>query len=158
MAETKVLFVCLGNICRSPLAEALFIKHARQQGHHLQFLADSAGTSDYHTGEGPDKRTIRNAGIHGLELNHRARQFTGQDFVRFDHIIAMDRSNYNHIAGMAANQVDLLKIRMMREFDPQNPGHDVPDPWFGGEQGFEEVFHILDRSTEILMQWLLKKS
>lgn len=158
MAEMKVLFVCLGNICRSPLAEELFRNHVRNQGHHSLFLADSAGTSDYHTGESPDRRTIRNAGKHGLELNHRARQFTGQDFVRFDHIIAMDRNNYTHITEMAKNQSDLLKVRMMRDFDPEFPGHDVPDPWAEGEQAFEEVFHILDRSTGILMNWLLKKS
>ncbi|MCC7297898.1 MAG: low molecular weight phosphotyrosine protein phosphatase [Bacteroidia bacterium] len=154
MTTTKVLFVCLGNICRSPLAEALFIKKSKKFKH--TFEVDSAGTSDFHVGELPDPRTIQNALEHNLTLKHRARQFKKEDFIRFDHIITMDKSNLENVLKLAQNQEDKDKVKLLRDFDQSHPGADVPDPWFGGDEGFEEVYQIIDHCTQQLFEVLKK--
>lgn len=142
----KVLFVCLGNICRSPLGEAIF--NSKVKG--LNMEADSAGTAAYHVGEKPDYRSIEVARQHGVPINHRARKFISQDFDQFDFILAMDRNNYNDMKELARGTTDHLFL--LREFDPESDGKlDVPDPYYGGYDGFEKVFQMISRSVDKLI-------
>ena len=155
MTPRRVLFVCLGNICRSPMAEALFRHHARQANRLSEFEIDSAGTANWEVGAPPDPRMRRTAARHGVPLDRRARQFRVADFDRFEVILAMDRENRSHLTWMARNEQDRGKVRLMREFDPQAvDSPDVPDPYDGGERAFEEVFQMLDRSTRGLFDTL----
>jgi protein-tyrosine phosphatase len=155
--KTKILFVCLGNICRSPLAEAIFLSRLRDMQLTFHFEADSAGTSNYHIGSKADPRTIKNARQNGIEIHHRARQFVCQDFVRFDYILAMDQSNVENIYTLSKTEDDKKKVSLLRKYDPIHPGADVPDPWFGGDEGFEEVFQIIERSVGSFLDSLRKK-
>ena len=142
----KVLFVCLGNICRSPLAEGV-MKHAlEREGLDHQVHVDSAGTSNYHIGDSPDPRTMQNARENNIILTSRARQFLVEDFEKFDYILAMDRSNYENIVRLDPQGFHRDKVILFREFDPRDKGADVPDPYFGGQDGFARVFEIVDRS------------
>lgn len=151
-SKHRVLFVCLGNICRSPLARALFAEHVSAAGLSDRLLVDSAGTSGLHAGENADPRTLRNARQNGLDFAHKARQFTVRDFDAFDHIIVMDRSNKSNVEALASHPAHFEKVRLMREWDIHAPGEDVPDPWYGGESGFQEVYDILHRSTLELLR------
>lgn len=155
----KVLFVCLGNICRSPLAEALFREKIKERNLTGQIVCDSCGTSDYHIGEQPDKRTLKNAAANGLHINHKARQFGENDFHDFDIIVAMDGSNLGNIKSLEGNRVGYHLFRM-RDFesDPKHKGLNVPDPYFGGEGGFQEVYEILDRCTANLLSYILSEN
>lgn len=148
MLKVKVLFVCLGNICRSPLAEAIFVHKVHRKNLEGYFEVDSCGTSNYHIGDTPDPRTIALARKRGVKMDHCARQFTTEDLEDFDYIVAMDRSNYQNILRLSRDAKHAAKVFLMREFDPQGKGEEVPDPYFGGERNFQEVFEILDRSTE----------
>lgn len=147
MQKTKVLFVCLGNICRSPLAEAIFKHKLKERGLEGQVEADSCGTSNYHLGDSPDPRTIANAKKNGVLIEHCGRQLSVDDLEDFDYILAMDNSNFTNIHRILENENHKPKIQMMRDYDPQGKG-DVPDPYYGGEKGFQEVFEILDRTME----------
>lgn len=148
----KVLFVCLGNICRSPLAEAVFNHYVQQQG--LDFISDSCGTANYHVGDAPDPRTIRVAHQHGVSIQHSGRQLALRDFDEFDLILAMDSDNYRTILALAGSATH-PKVKLMREFDPTGNGN-VPDPYYGGPQDFQEVFDILSRSMGNLLHHLQK--
>ena len=151
----KVLFVCLGNICRSPLAEAIF---SHKVGDAAQISVDSCGTSDFHIGEQPDPRTIETANFYNIPISHRARQFMPQDLRQFDYVIAMDRQNAANITKMAKdNKVDPEKIYFMRNFDEQQDDINVPDPYFGGMEGFHQVYEILDRSCDKLLKHIIQK-
>jgi protein-tyrosine phosphatase len=143
----KVLMVCLGNICRSPLAEGVLRMKAEQAGIELQI--DSAGTSNYHIGQCPDKRTIQNALKHNVDVsNLRARQFTTADYDKFDHIFVMDSSNYGDVILLARNEEDKRKVELILEKVYPGSKMSVPDPYFGGEQGFEHVFILLDKACD----------
>ena len=147
---TSVLFVCLGNICRSPLAEGVFRELVTQAGAAERFLVDSAGTGAYHAGEAPDPRSVAVADRHGVRLSGLARQVTPRDLEEFDWVVAMDKSNrmsLDQLRGAASS----ARIVLMRDFDPESPGGDVPDPYYGGADGFTEVFEILDRSCRGLL-------
>ena len=148
MARKKVLFVCLGNICRSPLAEAIF-KHkvaSRNLGH--LFDIDSCGTSNYHIGDIPDPRTFAIASKHGIKIDHVVRQFTTEDLETCDYILAMDENNFKNILRLSANDTHKGKVFLMREFDSQGKEKEVPDPYWGNEREFQDVFDILDRSID----------
>lgn len=141
--------VCLGNICRSPLAEGILRIKAERL--NLPLEIDSAGTSNYHTGEHPDKRTIQNALKHNVDVSGlRARQFTVHDFDAFDHIFVMDSSNYNDVTALARNEQDRQKVEMILNRVYPDSNMSVPDPYFGGEQGFENVFILLDKACDVI--------
>ncbi|MEP2026183.1 MAG: low molecular weight protein-tyrosine-phosphatase [Reichenbachiella sp.] len=143
----NVLFVCLGNICRSPLGEAVF----NHKADPLSMRADSAGTAAYHVGENPDHRSISVANKYHVPIHHKARKFVAEDFERFDYIIAMDRNNYDDMKALAQGGIDHLFL--LREFDPEADGDmDVPDPYYGGSDGFEHVFHMVSRSIDELIK------
>lgn len=151
----KVVFVCLGNICRSPMAEGIFIHLVREAGLQDQFHIDSAGTSGYHAGERADRRMRETASGHGIDLPSRSRMFLEQDLHEFDYVVAMDRSNHRNIRQLQVpGQEYPAQLLMMREFDPEPDSHDVPDPYYGGRDGFEEVYRILDRSNRKFLQHL----
>ena len=141
--------VCLGNICRSPLAEGILRSKTEKLG--LTVFVDSAGTSNYHIGEHPDKRAIANAKKHGIDISKlKARQFKPEDFDKFDLIFAMDESNYSNVISHARNEDDIKKVELiLNRIIPKN-NSSVPDPYFGGEEGFEHVFQLLDKACEYI--------
>lgn len=152
----KILFVCLGNICRSPLAEAIFNDKIRQKELENDFQSDSCGTGNYHVGDWPDDRTVKCANKNGVPINHFGRQLNRTDLDKFDLILAMDGSNLLNILKLA-DETTRKKIKLMRSYDPLGHG-DVPDPYYGTERDFDEVFEILDRSIDGLLKQLLAKT
>ena len=149
----KILMVCLGNICRSPLAEGILRDKTQKQ--NIDIFIDSAGTSNYHVGEHPDKRTITNALQHGVDLsNLKGRQFTVSDFDKFDHIFVMDSSNYSDVVSLARNENDKKKVELILNRVYPNSNMSVPDPYFGGEQGFENVYILLDKACDVIVDSL----
>jgi protein-tyrosine phosphatase len=154
----KVLFVCLGNICRSPVAEAIFKKRTIDAGLHHLFYADSAGTSDYHIGEPPDFRSATNAKQNGVLVEHHARQFTEEDFHEFHYILAMDQENLHHIQNMAhLGGIQHEGIFLFRSFQENREHLGVPDPYFGGPYGFQKVFDILDNCNSNFIEYLKER-
>lgn len=141
-----MLFVCLGNICRSPMAEGLLLAKIGAEGINDRFEVDSAGTADYHVGALPDERMRNTARENGIELISRARQIKIDDLYYYDHILAMDGSNQRNIYALTNDEFP-AKIELMRTYDPENPGSDVPDPYYGGRKGFNQVFNIIDKSV-----------
>ena len=147
----KILMVCLGNICRSPLADALLRKKVAEIG--LDIEIDSAGTSDYHIGGEPDKRTQENALNHGLDMSFlRARQFTKKDFDTFDLIYVMDKSNESNVLSLTTNSNHKDKVKLILDLLDDTKYNEVPDPYYGGEQGFETVYTILDQATNKILE------
>jgi protein-tyrosine phosphatase len=145
----KVLFVCLGNICRSPLAEVIFNHKIQKMGLENQFKSDSAGTSDFHIGELPDDRSIKCAKKNGLLMTHRARQVNRTDFRDFHYIIAMDENNLRILNNLKDRyKFSEKEIFLMRDFGSSEQGQAVPDPYYGGEEGFDEIFQILDQAID----------
>lgn len=154
-SQTKILFVCLGNIVRSPLAENIFRQLAEQAEQGSRFRVDSAGTSSWHIGEPPDSRMRRVAAQHGLHYQGSARQVTRQDLANFDVIIAMDRDNRAVLFSLANGASQQEKIHLLREFDPHGQlNSEVPDPYYGGVDGFEETYRIVERSCQGLLEAL----
>ena len=151
----KVLFVCLGNICRSPLAEAIFSQKIENQSLKGKISTDSAGTAGYHIGENPDPRTVQIAEKYGIPVNHRGQQFTKNHAETFDYLIAMDHSNFKNMAIEIGGEPE--KLLLMRDFDPKGKGEGVPDPYYGGIDGFENMYQILDRSLDEFLKFLKEK-
>lgn len=152
--HTSVLFVCLGNICRSPLAEGIFGHLVSEAGMAERFEVDSAGTGAWHVGERPDARASMVANQHGVELDSRARQLTEDDLQRFDYVIAMDRENLRNIERMADATSSEAEVHLLREFDRTAQGEEVPDPYYGGASGFETVYEMVHRSCQVLLERL----
>jgi protein-tyrosine phosphatase len=147
----KVLFVCLGNICRSPLAEAIFKHKVQDRGLSKYLHADSCGTSNYHIGDPPDFRTLSNARKNGISIIHLGRQLKANDLDEFDMLLAMDKSNLYNIKRHDKNGLYQAKIDLMRTYDDLGKKEDVPDPYYGGEDDFQMVFEILERSSGNLL-------
>ena len=154
MSKTKVLFVCLGNICRSPLAEALFKHKVTQAGLDELFLIDSCGTANYHVGIPPDARTIANAKQNGIDINHLGRQFSVDDFETFDHILVMDKQNLKNVLRLTSIEQHQQKVKLLRSFDTSDDESEVPDPYYGTEKDFQHVFEVLDKATAALLHQL----
>lgn len=154
--RASILFVCLGNICRSPLAEGIFRRLAAARGLDEEFHVDSAGTGDYHVGEPPDSRAADVARAHGVTLTGRARALEKEDFERFDHILAMDRTNLRRIQEMqSAYGNTTATVALLRDFDPEaGDDPDIPDPYYGGAGGFERVFKMIERTCRQLLDHL----
>ena len=148
----RVLFVCLGNICRSPLAEGVFRDLVARAGLAERIRIDSAGLGDWHVGELPDPRTRAVAQRRGLELVSRARQVARDDLDRFDYVIAMDEENLRGLRRLRADAPPSTQVRRLREFDPEADHLDVPDPYYGGEDGFERVHDMVERACAGLLQ------
>jgi len=147
----KVLMVCLGNICRSPLAEGILQSKINSD----TIFVDSAGTGAYHVGNLPDERSIEVARKYGINItNQRARKFTLKDFDNFDFIYPMDESNYRNIIALARNTADKAKVKMILNEVYPNENASVPDPYYGGKQGFENVYKMLDEACEIIAEKL----
>ena len=148
----RICFVCLGNICRSPTAEGVMTKLVRDAGLADRVTIDSAGTGDWHVGELADPRTRAAAKRRGLELTHRARQFTRADLDRFDLVVAMDTENLRQLELVAAKRTT-PEIRLLCSFDPASEaGACVPDPYAGGPDGFEHVLDLCERACAGLLE------
>ncbi|MGK0414681.1 MAG: protein-tyrosine phosphatase [Polaribacter sp.] len=147
MVMKKVLMVCLGNICRSPLAEGIL----RSKIKNNNVIIDSAGTAAYHVGNLPDIRSIEVADKYNIDItNQKARKFTIRDFDAFDFIYAMDESNYKNILTLARNKADEKKVKMILNETHPNKNISVPDPYYGGQDGFENVYRMLDEACELI--------
>ncbi len=145
----RILMVCLGNICRSPLAEGILKSKVYAQG--LDWYVDSAGTGSWHIGELPDKRSIQVAKENGIDItDQRARQFSVRDFDRFDMILAMDTSNYNNIRRLARHEGDREKVDLLLNFAYPDQNRAVPDPYYDG--GFEKVFEMVNQACDKLIE------
>jgi protein-tyrosine phosphatase len=154
----KILMVCLGNICRSPLAEGILRKKLNEAGlKHIE--VDSAGTSGHHSGENPDPRSIRNAKKNGVDIaDIVSRKFRADDFHRFDRIYVMDHSNYNNVLSLARNKEDQEKVELFLNVLHPGKNKAVPDPWYGGDEGFQEVFELVDKACDALVELLKKET
>ncbi len=147
--------VCLGNICRSPLAEAILREKA--EANSLDIEIDSCGTGDYHIGEAPDERSQANALKNGVDISYlRARQFKAADFENFDRIYVMDQSNYDNVAKVSSHSEQMKKVELI--LNTLNPGSNepVPDPYFGGDAGFQRVFELLDAACDKIVEDLAR--
>jgi len=153
----RVLFVCTGNICRSPLAEAVFKGLVKESGLDRRYEADSAGTHGYHEGDPADPRTIKVGAKHGLVVDSIARELRNADFTRFDLLVAMDRG---HLREMRARCPEALhdKLLLLPDYDPDGVLKDVPDPYYGALSGFEDIYRILDRCGRGLLDALESES
>ncbi len=157
----NVLFVCLGNICRSPVAEGVFRMLVKEQGLTDQLQCDSAGTASYHIGDLPDRRTRENALEHGLTLTHRARRMTGEDLAQFDYFVAMDEANFDAIEKLSRRSVGVVNedsVFLLREFDPAvSDQPSVPDPYYEDAAAFEAVYQIVFRCCQQLLMYLAQQ-
>ena len=144
----RVAFVCLGNICRSPLAAALFRHHLERRGLADRVEVRSFGTADYHVGDPADRRTVAEAARRGVDLaEHRGAQFTADELAGFDHVFVMDKANLHDVLALDADDAHGHKVRLVREFDPEPDDYAVPDPYYGGADGFARVHDVLDRTA-----------
>jgi len=155
MAKHRVLFVCLGNICRSPMAEGVFRRVAEEEGVANRFEIDSAGMGDWHIGQAPDTRAQAAAQNRGMDISgQRARQVTAADYRRFDLILAMDDSNYDELIGLAPKS-ELHKVRLFLDYAPKTGTRDVPDPFYGGTEGFDHALDLIEQAARGLLAELL---
>ena len=151
----RVLFVCLGNICRSPTAEGVFRARVAREGLAHAIATDSAGTHDYHIGDPPDSRAKAAAKRRGVDISDlRGRQVTREDFVRFDYVLAMDRSNLRHLARLCPKGME-SRLRLLLEFTSGLDFDEVPDPYYGGQDGFERVLDLAEAAAEGLLAHIL---
>lgn len=153
--KVRLLFVCLGNICRSPAAESIMAGMIQKNGLQDVIEVDSAGTSGWHAGELPDARMRSQGERRGYDFLSRSRKFRPADFDDFDYILTMDGQNFSDVKSIARNQGQINKIHLITEFSRQSPHHNhIPDPYYGGESGFELVLDLLEDACEGLLQKL----
>ena len=156
MKQIKVLFVCMGNICRSPTAEGVFNKFIKNMGTTEHFIVDSAGTHAYHVGEPSDVRSQQMARSRGVDLSRiRARKVAQSDFEHFDHILAMDSDNYNILIEASPSEYH-HKIELFLNYAPERNESDVPDPYYGGQNGFAHVFDLVEDASRGFYQSVMK--
>lgn len=155
--QTKLLFVCLGNICRSPTGEGVMRQLVVAEGVSERFLIDSAGTGSWHIGHAPDPRSVAAAAARGITISGEARQVTGDDFERFDLLLAADSMNHRDLREIAPTDELETKVRMLREFDPMSTADDldVPDPYYGGASGFDDVIDLVEAACRGLLDDVL---
>jgi protein-tyrosine phosphatase len=157
VSKVKVLFVCLGNICRSPTAHGVFESLVQQQGLFELITVDSAGTGDWHLGHEPDARSAAVAKQRGYDLSHlRARQVSRKDFAAFDYVLAMDEANLSDLQAMCPEDYQ-GELALFLDFHPDESIREVPDPYYGGEQGFDHVFDLVEIASEQLLQQIMTK-
>ena len=150
----KVLFVCMGNLCRSPMAEGVFRHHVKQAGLDGRIVIDSAGTHDYHVGDPPDPRAQLAAGRRGYDLSMlRGRQVSRADFGAFDYVLAMDQINLRTLERLCPSQHG-HKLKLLLEFSDETTLREVPDPYYGGDQGFEHVLDLVEAAAQGLLSHL----
>ncbi len=154
MADIRILMVCLGNICRSPMADGILREKLKSKG--INAFIDSAGTGAYHIGEHPDQRAVKTAKKYGIDISQLcARQFSVKDFDTFDLIYVMDSSNFDDVLSLARNKNDEEKVKLFLK-TAGNTNMDVPDPWYGGMNDFDSVFNLLNDASEKIASLLLK--
>jgi protein-tyrosine phosphatase len=154
----RLCFVCLGNICRSPIGEGVMKHLLSEAGLSALVEVDSAGTAGYHSGEPPDARARAAAKRFGIEVNGRARQFERADFARFDYVLAMDRSNFDDLSDLATSPEARERLHLLRSFDPESPdGASVPDPYYGDDDDFDDVVRICLAACKPLLQRLRRE-
>lgn len=148
--QLKILMVCLGNICRSPMAEGILKHKAKDQG--LNIFVDSAGTGGWHSGDHPDRRAVQTAKKFGVDISKQiARKFSQRDFDEFDFIFVMDHANLRDVLKLARNERDSVKVKLLLELDEPGSNREVPDPWYGGDDGFTDVFKMMDKACDSLL-------
>ncbi len=151
----KISFVCLGNICRSPLAQGVFQDLVNREKLNQKIFVSSAGTGSWHIGNLPDERMRQTAQSKGIQLESRAQQFQSEDFNRFNLVLAMDHSNLARLAEIAPSPLSPDKLMLFRSFDPKSNGdQDVPDPYYGGAKGFEEVYRMVERTCPPILAYI----
>jgi protein-tyrosine phosphatase len=154
-SKINILFVCMGNICRSPTAQGVFRDLVQKQGLSDYIVTDSAGTIDYHAGSKPDRRARETALKRGLDLSDlRARQVSSEDFEHFDYVIAMDRSNYADLETICPPERE-DRLHLFLDFAPQQPIREVPDPYYGGAAGFDRVFDLVEEASKGLLEKIM---
>lgn len=149
--KKRILFVCLGNICRSPAAEGIFRKLVKDRGLEDDYIIDSAGTAGYHSGDLPDKRMRHHGALRGYTFDSVSRRLVSDDFLRFDYILVMDDSNYDNAIDMAPDLESRSKVHRMVDFSQLSDHDHVPDPYYGGDAGFQLVIDILEDACEGLL-------
>lgn len=155
MRVVRVLFVCLGNICRSPLAQGVFEELVRKEGLEGEISADSAGTGSWHLGDPPDERAQQSAKLRGLDISgYRARRISPDDFDSFDYILTMDEDNYRAVSSVGYGGAE---VRPFLDYAKDSPETEVPDPYFGGERGFEYVLDLVEEASEGLLEDIKKR-
>ena len=146
----RVLFVCMGNICRSPVAQGVFENVARREGLADEILVDSAGTGNWHAGSPPDERALKSASLRGLDISvQRARQISRDDCETFDYILTMDEENYRMVSSLCRGSA---VVRPFLDFATDSPEREVPDPYYGGSDGFERVLDLVEEASEGLLE------
>jgi len=153
----KILFVCLGNICRSPAAEGIFNQKIKERDFENSFFVDSAGTGSWHVGNLPDQRMRKTALTRGIELTSRARQIEKNDLYEFDHILVMDKDNLNAVKSLTKDDINLLnsKVKLILSYSKKSQLDEVPDPYYGGQNGFETVLDLLNDAIDELIDSLI---
>jgi protein-tyrosine phosphatase len=154
MEPHRLLFVCLGNICRSPAAEGVMRHLVAEAGLEEQYVIDSAGTGDWHTGQLPDNRMRQHGAKRGYTFDSRARQVRPDDFTNFDLILVMDRQNLRDIREFAPHPTDMVKVRLFCDYVSDRPETEVPDPYYGGADGFETVLDLAENGARGLLKAL----
>jgi len=158
MKKINVLFVCLGNICRSPMAEGIFKNIVEKESLSKYFSINSAGTSRYHIDENPDHRAVQTCAQKGIILDHKGQEFIKSDLMNQDFVLAMDKDNLINIKKLITPEMDIrAEVFLMRDFDPEYKGENVPDPYYGGQDGFYQVFDMLERSSYELLRYIRTK-